>query len=115
MRSLQTAAAAAVCGLIVINSTTPGAQQQRAPAEPIRSSSPLRISVELVQLDATVTDQNGRHVTDLGAADFEVLQDNRPQKISAFQYVAAGAAPRSPGGSVATAPAAAAPFAPPAR
>ena len=97
MRSLRTAAAAAVCGLIVIGSTAPGAEQQAAPAEPIRSPSPLRISVELVQIDATVTDQNGRHVTNLDAADFEVLQDNRPQTISAFQYVAAGAAPRMPG------------------
>ena len=97
MRSLRTAAATAVCGLIVIGSTAPGAEQQPAPPEPIRSPSPLRISVELVQIDATVTDQNGRHVTNLDAADFEVLQDNRPQTISAFQYVPAGAAPRIPG------------------
>ena len=59
MRSLRAAAAAAICGLIVIGSTAPGAEQQPAPAEPLRSPSPLRISVELVQLDAIVTDENG--------------------------------------------------------
>ena len=91
MRSLRAAAAAAICGLIVIGSAAPGAEQQPAPAELLlRSPSPLRISVELVQLDATVTDEKGRHVTNLEAADFEVLQDNRPQTISAFQYVPGG-------------------------
>ena len=88
MRSLRTAAATAVSGLIVIGSTAPGAERQPAPAEPIRSRSPLRISVDLVQIDATVTDQNGRHVTNLGAADFEVLQDNRPQTISCGSHCA---------------------------
>ena len=88
------AAAAVVCGLIIIGTTTPEAGQLPAPAEPLRSPSPLRISVELVQIDATVTDEKGRHVTDLDAADFEVLQDSRPQRIAAFQYVPAGAAPR---------------------
>ena len=74
------------CGLIVIGSAAQGAKQQPAPAELLlRSPSPLRISVELVQLDATVTDENGRHVTSLEAAEFEVLQDNRPQTIAAFQ------------------------------
>ena len=116
MRSLRAAAAAAVCGLIVIGSTAPGAEQQPAPAEPLlRSPSPLRISVELVQLDATVTDENGRHVTNLEAADFEVLQDNRPQTISAFQYVPAGAAPRLHGSSAPAAAAVTLPSAPPTR
>ena len=88
---------------------------QPAPAEPSRSPSPLRVSVDLVQIDATVTDQNGRHVTDLDTADFEVFQDNRPQTISAFQYIPAGAAPRIPGEGAAAAAAASPPFAPPTR
>ena len=115
MRSLR-AAAAAVCGLIVIGSAAQGAEQQPAPAELLlRSPSPLRITVELVQLDATVTDENGRHVTNLEAADFEVLQDNRPQTISAFQYVPAGAAPRLHGSSAPAAAAVTLPSAPPTR
>ena len=62
-----------------------------------------------------MTDENGRHVTNLEAADFDVLQDNRPQTISAFQYVPAGAAPRLHGSSAPAAAAVTLPSAPPTR
>ena len=84
MRSLRTAVATAVCGLIVIGSTAPGAEQQPAPAEPSRSPSPLRVSVDLVQIDATVTDQNGRHVTNLDTADFEVSRTTARRRFQPF-------------------------------
>jgi len=38
-------------------------------------------------VDAVVTDSKGRHVTDLEAKDFELLQDGRPRQISSFQFV----------------------------
>lgn len=38
----------------------------------------------VTQPDAVVTDARGRHVTDLGPEDFEILQDGRPQKITRF-------------------------------
>jgi len=47
----------------------------------------LRITVNLVQVDAVVTDSSGRQVSSLGAPDFEVLEDGRPQKITACTYV----------------------------
>lgn len=47
----------------------------------------IRITVNLVQLDAVVTDSKGRQVTDLESKDFEVLQDGEPQKITHFSYV----------------------------
>lgn len=47
----------------------------------------VRISVEVVQVDAVVTDKKGRYVTDLTANDFEVLEDGKPQKITNFSYV----------------------------
>jgi VWFA-related protein len=47
----------------------------------------LRITVNLVQVDAVVTDSSGHQVTNLGAQDFEVLEDGRPQKITACTYV----------------------------
>jgi VWFA-related protein len=46
-----------------------------------------RIDTNLVQVDAVVTDSSGRRVTDLQAADFEVLQDGKPQAITNFSYV----------------------------
>ena len=75
------------------------AAQQPVPAQPpIRSTSPLRIAIDLVQVDAVVTDARGRHVSDLTAADFEILQDGKPQTLSAFTYVrsATPAAVRDP-------------------
>ncbi len=56
-----------------------------APAESV-----IRVSVDLVQVDATVTDANGRHVADLQASDFEVLEDGKPQRITHFSFVPAG-------------------------
>src|SRR5215471_6368867 len=47
----------------------------------------VRISVTLVQIDAVVTDQRGRHITDLKPEDFELLEDNRRQRITNFSYV----------------------------
>jgi VWFA-related protein len=47
----------------------------------------LKITVNLVQVDAVVTDSSGHQVTNLRAQDFEVLEDGRPQKITACTYV----------------------------
>jgi VWFA-related protein len=55
----------------------------------------VRISVNLIQFDVVVTDGKGNHVKGLEAADFEVLQDNQPRKITHFSYVE-GAPPQGP-------------------
>ena len=52
----------------------------------------FKSGVNLVEVYATVTDRHGEPVTNLGAADFRVLEDGRPQAISAF---AAGEFPLS--------------------
>jgi VWFA-related protein len=43
--------------------------------------------VDVVRLDAVVTDKDGKLVTDLTADDFDVHQDGRPQKISLVRWV----------------------------
>jgi VWFA-related protein len=50
----------------------------------------IRIDVNLVQVDAVVTDAKGKPVTDLQASDFEILQDGKPQTISNFSRVESG-------------------------
>jgi VWFA-related protein len=68
----------------------------------------VQLSVELVQVDAVVTDKKGRSVTDLKPEDFEVFEDGRPQQITYFSYVNAAAsspAPSTPAPSTATGPA----------
>ncbi|MBA3768143.1 MAG: VWA domain-containing protein, partial [Acidobacteria bacterium] len=47
----------------------------------------VRITSNLVQVDAVVTDSKGKLVTDLTAEDFEILEDNRPQKITNLSFV----------------------------
>jgi VWFA-related protein len=47
----------------------------------------VRITSNLVQIDAVVTDKKGRQVTDLKADEFEILSDGKPQKITNFSYV----------------------------
>lgn len=63
------------------------------PQVPPQPAPTIRVGVDLVQIDATVTDGRGRHVPDLNIGDFEVLQDGRRQALSTFTYVAAGDPP----------------------
>ena len=79
------------------NSTT--TQQQLPPPSPqdaprnTDDDDVVRITTNLVQVDAVVVDKKGRQVTDLRAEDFEILEDNRPQKITNFSYVLNETAP----------------------
>ena len=52
------------------------------------------VNVDLVVLNATVTDGRGRHAAGLTAGDFRLLEDGRPQEITLFN---AGDAPASVG------------------
>lgn len=47
----------------------------------------IRVSVDLVQVDAVVTDSKGNHVTDLRPEDFEILEDGKSQKITNFSWI----------------------------
>src|SRR5580700_680182 len=56
----------------------------------------IRINVNLVQVDAVVTDSHDHPVPNLEAKDFEILQDGKAQKITNFSYInvqSSGAAP----------------------
>jgi VWFA-related protein len=44
-------------------------------------------TVEVVQVDAVVTDSEGRYVTDLEASDFEISEDGRTQTIGNCTYI----------------------------
>ena len=74
-----------------------GAQQPARPGE----DEVVRITTNLVQVDAVVTDKNGRPITDLRPEEVEIREDGKPQKIANFSYVSLDAAEPS----VRTAPA----------
>jgi len=63
---------------------TPSAQQQNPP--PTSEQDVVRITTNLVQIDAVVT-RDGKLVTDLKAEDFEIFENGRPQTITNFSYV----------------------------
>lgn len=46
----------------------------------------LKVTTRLVLVDVVVTDGNGRAITDLKQADFEVKENGKPQKIVAFAF-----------------------------
>jgi VWFA-related protein len=89
----------------------PAAQNPVAP--PPQSSSPqnpatdededevVRITTNLVQVDAVVVDKNGRQVTDLRPEEFRIYEDGREQQITNFSYINI-AAPNAPERQVAT-------------
>lgn len=54
----------------------------------------IRVSVDLVQIDVTVTGSKGEHVPGLTKDDFELFLDGHPQPITNFGYVALPAASR---------------------
>ena len=68
------------------NPQRPAPRQQPSP-QPGEDEEVVRISTNLVQIDAVVTDKDGRHVTDLTPADFEIFEDGRRQEITNFSYV----------------------------
>jgi VWFA-related protein len=67
--------------LACAQSQNPQAFQQQEP------STVIRITVNLVQVDAVVTDSKGKPVTDLKKEDFVILQDGKPQVITNFAYI----------------------------
>ncbi|MDX6500401.1 MAG: hypothetical protein QOG23_3661 [Blastocatellia bacterium] len=60
----------------------PSSQEIQKP----ESEDVVRISTNLVQVDAVVTDKNGKVVTDLKPEEIKILEDGRQQKITAFSY-----------------------------
>jgi VWFA-related protein len=92
------------------------AQSTPTPRDDSEDSDVVRITTNLVQFDAVVTDKKGQQVTDLQPEDFEVTVNGRRQSITNFSYVVAQ--PGAVSGPTQPAPPSrdrAAPYVPPAR
>jgi VWFA-related protein len=67
------------------------AQQQRQPSGSrttgAQDDEVVKITTNLVQIDAVVTDKSGKIITDLAPGDFQILEDGRPQPITNFSFV----------------------------
>ena len=73
--------------------STQAGQQPSAKQDSEKENDVVKISVTLVQIDVTVTDDKGRQVTDLKAEDFDIYEDGRRQHITNFSYIAGPSAP----------------------
>src|SRR5262249_48689954 len=68
----------------------PGPQRTAAPAEPHQQAPPaptFRVQVEAIEIEAFVTDEQGRPVTGLTREDFQIVEDGKPQNITSFAQV----------------------------
>lgn len=61
-------------------------QIQTAPT-PQEEDEVVKITTNLVQIDAVVTDKDGRQITNLKAEDFEILENKQPRQVTNLSYV----------------------------
>ena len=85
-----TGAALALLLTAVAHGQSPAPVAVTAPNATEESGVVLRFDVDLVQMDAVVTDKNGRHVPTLKPEDFVVTQDDVTREIRHFSYVSSG-------------------------
>ena len=87
IRRLVTTLCSLAAGAVLVTAqgtTTPPAgagQGQQAPT--------FRSRIDSISVDVSVTDKDGRPVTDLKVEDFEIREANKPQTIDAFRLIAA--------------------------
>jgi VWFA-related protein len=77
------------------NTPPPAARQRPTPGD----DDVVRISTNLVQVDAVVTDKSGKPITDLRPEEIRIFEDGRPQAVTNFSYVIADSSnPNKPPG-----------------
>ena len=69
------------------SSPTPSPPPQTTQAQRPEAIDVVRITTNLVQVDASVTDKNGKAVTDLSSDEVEIFEDGRKQKIIHLSYI----------------------------
>ena len=79
----------AVAGVLVVCTIGLAAQQPQVPGA-------FRSRITMVPVDVRVVDREGRPITDLTRADFQVFEDGRPQDIATFDHVLFAAEPIDP-------------------
>src|SRR5688572_26447591 len=60
---------------------------QSQPQPPQQPPITFRAEVNYVEVDARVLDKDGKFIADLKPEDFQVFEDGKPQKVSAFSLV----------------------------
>src|SRR5688500_1249956 len=78
--------------LLLVAGTSVMSQTPVTTATPATDGDVVKITTALIRLDVTVTDKDGRTVTDLRPDEFEVFENGQKQKITSFSFVSNTAA-----------------------
>ena len=70
-------------------STSSGQVPDSSPKQKPSDGDVVRITTNLVQVDAVITDKSGKLVTDLKPEELQLFENNRSQKITHFSYIGA--------------------------
>jgi VWFA-related protein len=73
--------------LVIAAATSVAADAQDPSAKPQAPSPIFRAGVELVSVDVTALDSNGRQVTDLTAGDFQIEIDGDKRQVATVEYI----------------------------
>ncbi|MGH9217864.1 MAG: VWA domain-containing protein [Vicinamibacterales bacterium] len=79
-----------VLAIFAVSSLSAATLRGQAPGQPPAPQQPpltFRAEVNYVEVDARVLDQQGKFIAGLKPEEFEVLEDGKPQKVTAFSLV----------------------------
>jgi len=82
--------AALTAFLLLLCASPSRAQNPKTESRPQSEDDRIVVTTSLVQVDAVVTDKNGKQVGNLGPADFELVEGGRTRDIVGFSYVPLG-------------------------
>src|SRR5437660_10961155 len=74
---------------VPVASPSPPPPSQASQSQKPEEVDVVRITTNLVQVDAVVTDKSGKVVTDLKPEEVQIFEDGRQQKITHFTYYVA--------------------------
>ncbi|MFP5379204.1 MAG: VWA domain-containing protein [Vicinamibacteria bacterium] len=81
-RALAAAVVLAATPWLAVAVQPPATPAEQPPEQPV-----FRAAVDLVRVDVSVSDNDGKPIEGLEAADFEVTEDGVPQKVETVQFI----------------------------
>src|SRR5262245_50892892 len=73
--------------LLLLTAGLAAQEQKPAPTEPPPDQPIFRAGTDLVRVDVTVTERGDDPVVDLKMEDFEILEDDVPQKVETLKFI----------------------------
>lgn len=87
-RVMRRLAGGLCAALMMALGTAAASAQSQTPPPPQQQQPVIRSGINFIRVDVLVTDRKtGKPVTDLTTADFEVVEDDKPQAIETFRLV----------------------------